>query len=179
MTVKRLDPSHVAEYRALMLEAFELHPDAFISSFAERAALPLSWWESRLKEESQPSELVLGTFHDERLAGVAGLSFEKREKARHKATLFGMYVSSRFRRHGLGRQIVEAVLAEASARGVKVVQLMVTHGNHAAQALYEECGFVQFGLEPFAVAVGDGYVSKVHMWCNLGGLPTKTLNKGA
>src|SRR6185503_6378410 len=129
-------------------------------------------WESRLQEEPRPSELVLGAFHDERLAGVAGLSFEKREKARHKATLFGMYVSSRFRRHGLGRQIVEAVLAEASSRGVKVVQLMVTHGNHAAQALYEECGFVQFGLEPFAVAVGDGYVSKAHMWCNLGGLPT-------
>jgi ribosomal protein S18 acetylase RimI-like enzyme len=61
---------------------------------------------------------------------------------------------------------------------VKVVQLMVTHGNHAAQALYEECGFVQFGLEPFAVAVGDGYVSKVHMWCNLGGLVTVAAARG-
>ena len=171
MTVKRLDPSHVAEYRALMLEAFELHPDAFISSFAERAALPLSWWESRLQEEPRPSELVLGAFHDERLAGVAGLSFEKREKARHKATLFGMYVSSRFRRHGLGRQIVEAVLAEASSRGVKVVQLMVTHGNRAAQGLYEQCGFVQYGLEPLAVRVGNEFVSKVHMWCDLDATP--------
>lgn len=170
MNVKRLDPSHVAEYRGLMLEAFELHPDAFTSSFAERAALPLSWWESRLNQEPQPSELVLGAFHDRQLAGIAGLSFELREKARHKATLFGMYVPSKFRRHGFGRQLVQAVLVQARLRsGVKIVQLTVTDGNHAAQDLYEQCGFVQFGLEPFAVAVGDKFVSKVHMWRNIEG----------
>ena len=170
MNVKRLDPSHVAEYRALMLEAFELHPDAFTSSFAERAALPLSWWESRLDPAPQSKELVLGAFHDGQLAGLAGLSFEPREKARHKAMLFGMYVPERFRRHGFGRQLVQAVLAQARSRpGVKLVQLTVTHGNDAAQRLYEQCGFVRFGLEPFAVAVGDQFVSKVHMWCEIEG----------
>lgn len=168
MNIKRLEPSHAPDYRALMLEAFELHPDAFTSSYAERAVLPLSWWESRLQPKPRPSELVLGTFRDGQLAGVGGLSFEPREKARHKATLFGMYVPSRFRRHGLGRQLVQAVLAQArSCSGVKIVQLTVTHGNHAAQNLYEQCGFVQFGLEPYAVAVGDQFVSKVHMWCNI------------
>lgn len=168
MNLKRLDPSHVSEYRALMLDAFELHPEAFTSSFAERAALPLSWWESRLSQEPQPHELVLGAFHDGKLAGVTGLSFEPREKARHKATLFGMYVPYRLRRHGFGRQLVHAALAQARLRpGVKIVQLTVTHGNDAAHKLYEQCGFVQFGLEPFAVAVGDRFVSKVHMWCNV------------
>lgn len=167
--LSRLEPPHAAHYRALMLDAFRLHPDAFTSSFAERAALPLSYWESRLKPEPHPAELVLGAFHDGRLAGVAGLSFEPREKVRHKAILFGMYVPSEFRRHGLGRQLVQAVLAQARARpGVKIVQLTVTHGNHAAQTLYEQCGFVQFGLEPYAVAVGDRFVSKVHMWCDIG-----------
>jgi RimJ/RimL family protein N-acetyltransferase len=168
MNVKRLDPSHVDEYRTLMLEAFELHPDAFTSSFAERAALPLSWWEARLKQDPQPRELVLGAFHDGQLAGVAGLSFEPREKARHKALLFGMYVPSKYRRHGFGRQLVHAALAQARLRsGIKLVQLTVTHGNQAAEKLYEQCGFVQFGLEPFAVAVGDQFVSKVHMWCDI------------
>jgi ribosomal protein S18 acetylase RimI-like enzyme len=168
MTVKRLDPSHVTAYRALMLEAFERHPDAFISSFAERAALPLSSWEARLREEPRPTDLVLGAFHDDELAGVVGLHFEAREKARHKGTLVGMYVRARFRRHGLGRRLVQAALDQARARaGVRLVQLMVTHGNRAAQDLYEQCGFVQYGLEPLAVRVGDGFVSKVHMWCDL------------
>ena len=35
-------------YRALMLEGYERHPDAFTSSAAERAAFPMAWWESRL-----------------------------------------------------------------------------------------------------------------------------------
>ena len=151
-----------------MLEAYELHPDAFTSSAAERAALPLSWWEGRLSQGSNPPELVFGAFKERQLVGVAGLSFESREKARHKATLFGMYVPSGVRGFGLGTGLVQAALAEAKARqGVKVVQLTVTHGNHAAQALYEKCGFVQFGLEPFAVRVGEAFVSKVHMWCNI------------
>jgi len=172
MTIKRLDPSHVNEYRKLMLEAFELHPDAFISGHAERAALPLSAWEVRLKQDREPHELVLGAFHDGELAGVVALSFEPREKARHKARLVGMYVRAAFRRHGLGRDLVQAALAHARSRaGVRLVQLMVTHGNHAARTLYEQCGFVEYGLEPFAVAVGDGYVSKVHMWCDLASKP--------
>src|SRR6185436_4096408 len=148
------------------------HPDAFISSHAERAAQPLSAWEARLKPEPQPSDLVLGAFRDGELAGVVGLHFEPREKARHKATLVGMYVPARFRRHGVGLELVRAALAEAKARpGVRLVQLMVTHGNRAAQGLYEQCGFVQYGLEPLAVRVGNEFVSKVHMWCDLDATP--------
>lgn len=168
MNIRRLAPPDAPAYRALMLEAYELHPDAFTSSVSERSVLPLVWWESRLKVEPLPPDVVFGAYSDNRLAGVAGLSFDSRDKARHKATLFGMYVPAEFRRGGLGRQLLVALLAHAKARnGVKLVQLTVTHGNTAAQALYERFGFAQFGLEPFAVAVGSEFVSKVHMWCNL------------
>ncbi|MFC3108876.1 GNAT family N-acetyltransferase [Undibacterium arcticum] len=169
MNIRRLTPTDAPAYRALMLDAYQRHPDAFTSSVSERTALPLAWWESRLQLEPLASEVVFGAFRDERLAGVAGLSFESREKARHKATLFGMVVPAESRQGGLGRQLVLAALAHARGRdGVRVVQLTVRHGNAAAQALYERCGFVQFGLEPFAVAVGAEFVSKVHMWCDLG-----------
>jgi hypothetical protein len=36
-----------------------------------------------------------------------------------------------------------------------------------AQALYSACGFVPFGEEPLAVAVGEGFATKVHMGCDL------------
>jgi ribosomal protein S18 acetylase RimI-like enzyme len=48
--------------------------------------------------------------------------------------------------------------------GVMLVQLTVTEGNLAALALYQRKGFMQSGLEPYAVAVGTGFVAKVHMW---------------
>jgi len=170
MPVVRLGPAHAAPYRALMLDAYERHPDAFTSSVAERADLPLAWWAGRLAAEPLANELVFGCFVDGELAGVAGLSFDSREKVRHKATLFGMYVPQRFRRLGLGRQLAAAALQHARGRAdTRLVQLTVTAGNVPAQALYESCGFEPFGIEPFAVRTGAGYVSKVHMWCKLRG----------
>jgi len=89
-------------------------------------------------------------------------------KIRHKATLFGMYVPPRFRGPGLGRQLVAAALEFARSRaGVEIVQLTVTRGNASAEALYRSCGFVEFGVEPLAAAVGSGYVSKLHLWCDV------------
>src|SRR5438132_13781054 len=127
LSIKRLGPGDAPTYRALMLEAYEMHPDAFTSSVAERAALPLSWWESRVAPGGQATEVVFGAFDDAPLAGVAGLSFETREKARHQATLFGMYVPPRGRGHGIGLRLVEAALAFARSRSaIKVVQLTVT-----------------------------------------------------
>jgi ribosomal protein S18 acetylase RimI-like enzyme len=168
VNILRLIPTDVVAYRQLMLEAYELHPDAFTSSVSERAALPMSWWQARLSDAPEALELVIGAFQANILVGVAGLSFESRDKVKHKAMLFGMYVPSKHRHHGVGRSLVLEALAEATRRrGTKLVQLTVTHGNVAAQSLYERCGFVQFGIEPFAVAVGDGFVSKVHMWCDL------------
>jgi RimJ/RimL family protein N-acetyltransferase len=167
--IRRAQPSRAAEYRALMLEAYELHPDAFTSSVAERAALPLSWWESRLNAGSSSVQGVFAAFAEGRMIGAAGIAYETRDKIRHKATLFGMYVPAQFRGAGLGRALVAAVLEHAATRPeVKVIQLTVTQGNDGARALYEKCGFVAFGVEPFAVAVDSGYVSKVHMWRGTG-----------
>src|SRR5215203_1118616 len=69
--IERLTPTHAEPYRALMLEAYAQHPDAFTSSRAERAALPLSWWEARLGEGPTPPEMVFGAFIGGRLSGVA------------------------------------------------------------------------------------------------------------
>jgi len=165
VVLRRLVPTDAPAYRALMLDAYARHPDAFTSSVGERAALPVSWWEARLAVEPAAHEIVFGAFVGGVLAGVAGLSFETREKARHKADFFGMYVAPAFRKLGLGRLIVDAAMDAARHRdGVRLVQLTVTEGNASAQGLYERVGFVPFGLEPMAVAVDGGFVSKVHMW---------------
>ncbi len=90
MIIRTLGAGDAEAYRALMLEAYGAYPQAFTSSVAERAAMPLSWWEKRL---SGPLDQLLGGFEGEELAGIVGLAFEPREKARHKVTLFGMYVT--------------------------------------------------------------------------------------
>lgn len=168
LTLERLRRLHAPAYRALMLGAYARHPDAFTSYVDERDALPLSWWEARLSEDRDARELVVGAFAGDRLAGVAGLTFQSRRKLAHRATLFGMYVDEAFRQLGLGRRLVVAALDLARSRpGIRVVQLTVSDGNGAAQTLYERCGFVAFGVEPLAIASEDGFVAKVHMWLDI------------
>ncbi|MFT3957114.1 MAG: GNAT family N-acetyltransferase [Piscinibacter sp.] len=163
--VRRLTPADAAAHRALMLEAYALAPDAFTSSVAEREGLPLSWWAARMADGPGAAELVCGAFAGETLVGAAGLAFEQRERTRHKATLFGMYVRPAARGQGVARRLVEAVLAQArSSPLTELVQLTVTESNAAAVQLYARCGFVPFGSEPCAVKLGDRCVTKLHLW---------------
>jgi ribosomal protein S18 acetylase RimI-like enzyme len=167
-SIERLQPRHAARYRALMLEAYSLHPDAFTSSARERAALPLSWWESRLDDKEDALEVVLAVTDQDAILGVVGLGFNHREKARHKVSLFGMYVPLAQQHQGFGRQLLDAALLQASLRPhASLIQLTVSEHNAPALRLYETCGFEAFGLEPLAVALDDGFVSKVHMWRRL------------
>lgn len=46
------------------------------------------------------------------------------------------------RRQGVGRALVDHLLADARARGARRVTLEVRHDNVAARALYERLGFV-------------------------------------
>lgn len=165
----RLTPPDAEAYRSLMLEAYATHPEAFTSSVAEREALPLSWWQQRLTNDPAAQEVIFGAFARGELVGAVGLGQETREKARHKATLFGMFVHAGHQHAGLGQCLVEAVLDHARTRpGLRQVLLTVTEGNTRAQALYARCGFETFGVEPDAVAVGTSFVAKVHMWRRLG-----------
>jgi ribosomal protein S18 acetylase RimI-like enzyme len=169
MQIIRLTPVHAAEYRAFMLQAYANETNAFTATVSEREPLPLEWWTSRVSDHPSPTELVFGAFVGARLVGVAGLRFERRERTMHKASLFGMSVLPQFRGQGLARALVEAVLEQAqSIPGTRVVQLTVTQSNTPAIRLYESCGFLPFGTEPYAIKVGERFVPLVHMWCAVG-----------
>jgi ribosomal protein S18 acetylase RimI-like enzyme len=167
MRVDRLLPGDVAAYRALMLEAYERHPESFTSTPGERRALPLSWWEKRLAGAPGAPHVVFGARDDDGLWGVAGLAFNDGAKTSHKVRLFGMYVDRSRRRAGMADALMDAALAEARARRKQLVQLTVSEGNEAALALYRKRGFREYGLEPRAIAVGDRWVAKVYLWLPL------------
>lgn len=51
-----------------------------------------------------------------------------------------------YRRQGLGRMLLDAMIARARAAGAHEVTLEVRAGNAAAQAMYEKMGFVVVGV---------------------------------
>lgn len=161
MAIELLEPANAKAYRQLMLEAYAQHPVAFVSSITQREKLPLSWWEAKLDDELSA---LFGAFVDSRLVGIVGLAFEPWEDARHKTTLFGLYVSQAFRGQGLGEHLVQAVVSLAEQEPeTKVIELTVSANSDAALALYQRCGFAQSGLEDCAIRVGEAYYDRVHM----------------
>lgn len=58
------------------------------------------------------------------------------------AGLFAVHTAPEQRRRGVGRAVVDALLAEARRRGSRTAYLQVTADNEAALALYRPFGFV-------------------------------------
>lgn len=57
---------------------------------------------------------------------------------------------------------MEAALSEARKR-VEHVLLGVSHENESARRLYQNFGFVQYGVEPRAIKIEDAYIDEVLM----------------
>lgn len=173
MHITRLYPDDAAAYQQLMLQAYAQSPEAFTSSYAQRAALPLAWWAARLTDTPNNMDVVMGCWtrpHAQapKLVGVAGITFNTGDKTLHKAHVFGMYVHPEHRQHGIAHQLLRTVIHHALlSPHITILQLTVTQGNQAALNLYQRHGFIAYGLEPMAVIQGAGYLDKVHMFCDI------------
>ena len=167
MRIALLQPADVQQYRALMLEAYELAADAFTSTEEERAAEPTSYWVKRIADPSGLSA-AFGAFDGQKLIGTVALEFSAKPKTKHKALVIGMYVAPAARGAGAGRDLLSAALAFARAReGVLRLTLTVTEGNASAVKLYSAAGFQAFGVEPMAILTPSGFKGKVHMGLSL------------
>ena len=155
--IRRLTAEDAEAYRELRLEGLSRHPGAFGASYADDARCSLSDWRARLATGG-----TFGAFRDGSLLGTAGLLRHDAEKTRHKAVLVGVYVRDGARGTGLGRALVEAVIAEA--RG-EFEQILASVGadNEAARRLYEDLGFRSWGLQPRSLKVGERYVDEVEL----------------
>jgi ribosomal protein S18 acetylase RimI-like enzyme len=160
MHIRRLAPTDAPAYRTLRLRALREHPEAFTSSHEEDAALPVEQAVQRLGSLQQR---FWGALEDGELLGIVGLERKPRAKERHKAVVVGMYVAPEHNGRGIGRQLLEALLADARAQGIRQLVLTVTQGNGAAMQLYERAGFRSFGVEPRAIQFDGRFFAKNHM----------------
>lgn len=68
--------------------------------------------------------------------------------ARPLVNIHDIAVLPQYRGKGVGRALLDAVAAEAQARGACKLTLEVLAGNAPAIAAYRQAGFAQYGLDP-------------------------------
>ncbi len=66
-----------------------------------------------------------------------------------------IYLLHRFQRNGLGRSLMDAVLAHGRAVAARRVLLGVYSRNEAALAFYQRLGFARVGTRQFRVGAND------------------------
>ena len=171
MDIRTLTPGDAEVFQSFMLSALRELPTGFAISYEELAAESMDSVRERLRPTEVPATRVFGAFDEAgTMAGVVSVRQQAAPlRMRHKGTVGRMYVAPAYRRLGLARRLLEAVLGYArNVDGLEQLNLIVDSRNAAAQRLYEAFGFVPFGLEPRELKVGDGYSDSVHMWMKLG-----------
>lgn len=152
--IRPLGPSDAAAFQECRLRALREVPEAFGSTYAEEVGLSMETVAELLAPADGAAKVVLGAFSDDArggdaLVGIIVCQQERRLKARHKAVIGGMYVAAEARGRGIGRALLERVIAEArSWPGVEKLNLTVVERATAARSLYHAAGFRPYGLEP-------------------------------
>ena len=150
---------------ALRRESLESQPLAFGASTEDDRGLSLEFVQASLADSEQA---VFGAFEGDLLTGMAGVVRASRVKIRHKAHIWGMYVSPQARGKGAGRALLEAAIEQARAwPGVEQLHLSVTDAAVAARKLYESAGFRIWGRESRALQWEGRFVDELHLVLDL------------
>lgn len=164
VVIRVLTEADAETYRALRLRALRQDPEVFGSTYAQEAARPLAVTQARLQV---PDNATFGAYESEgdgagssggTLVGIVTLIRQDGAKDRHKTEMVGMYVAPEARGRGIGRLLVQALIARAQATaGVEQIHCTAVTTNAAALSLYRTLGFASYGIERHALKVGDQY----------------------
>lgn len=166
LLVRPLGREDVDAWRAIRLEALVDAPEAFGDSYEAAAARPIEQFRETVTGPFPP----FGAFSGGALVGAAGFYVMRGPKMAHRGQLWGMYVAPAMRGRGVGRALIEAVVAHARSR-VEQIHLHVVTTNEAAYQLYRRMGFQPYGIEPRALLHDGRYYDETMMV--LGLRPTK------
>lgn len=161
LEIRPLAAPDVAAFRQIRLQAISDSPSAVWPTYEEEVRRSVKEIEARILRTD--TQVVFGAFIDNELVGIAGLRREPLDQVRHKAVLWGVFVSPDLRREGLARKLFARVQSFAREEGVLQIQLCVNAENVRARNLYRSLGFESFGVEPRAMRVGDRYFDEEHM----------------
>jgi len=162
-TVRTLTEQDAIHFRALRLRGLQETPDAFGATYEEYELELLATIVEQVRPKvSFPERFVLGAFAQaEQLVGVVGFMRERRQKGRHKASVWGMYVAPEVRGQGIGKMLMQTLLQRAATIvGLEQIRLGVVTTNVAAHHLYLTLGFHVYGVEPHALKQDEQYLDE-------------------
>ena len=160
LQIRALVEADLVAYKALRDHALAHHEEAFTSDALTEAARTAQSYRARLGDQVDGG-FTLGACRGVRLVGAITCERDPRSKVRHIGHIVGTMVASDQQGQGVGRALLEALVARASADDeLHQLTLTVTASNRAAVRLYESAGFIRYGTLPRAIRVADRFFDK-------------------
>ena len=150
---RRLSGEDASYYRTVLLEALQAHPEAFLASAEDEAFLSVDDFARRLDAKENA---IFGVFAGDELAAIATFHRQPFRKRAHAGMILGMYVRSEHGRSGMGKTLLQYVLAFAEQH-VDQVELCVNVANERARKLYIGMGFESCGVMRRSLRVAGTY----------------------
>ena len=173
MEIRLLEPADAEVFRDLRLRALREAPGSFTTSYEEGARDDVARTAALFlrNEHGSPDDFALGAFEggsagtaEGVIVGTARLVREERRKVAHRASLRGMFVAPEAQGRGVGRALVDALVARArTLPGLERINLTVMADNDRAIRLYTRCGFTIWGREPLAMKRDGKYSDELWM----------------
>jgi len=161
--VRPADPAD-AEQLTRLAEAVSAEPEAWlISADGEwRSVGDERRYLKAVRRYPHAAVFVAERARDGAIVGRLSLARDTHPASAHVADL-GLMVASDFRRHGVGRALLEAAVDWARGAGVRKLELHVFPWNEPAIALYERFGFEREGFRKAHYRRADEYVDAILM----------------
>lgn len=160
--LRQLGADDAQAFSLLRREVTADNPVPMGLTLEEELARPLQGFRDQLSYP--PPNAAFGAFVGSELVGSAAVAWpSKLPSSRHKTTLWGVFVSPRYRQQGIGRAVIEKAIAHAESIGVLRINLTVYVPNPAAVSLYESLAFEHCGMEPQAIHMEGTYFDGYHM----------------
>jgi len=157
VSVTRFAPQQWLIYRALRLASLADAPDAFGASLKEQQKWPDALWKMRLEA---------GIFSDDACpllaqcdGGPAGLIWGKIEGGKADVHVYQVWVAPAYRSRGVGRALLDAVIAWSQTKNARAIHLSVALNATAATRLYKRAGFIPIGV-PHPLREGSTLLSQ-------------------
>ncbi|MBV8893351.1 MAG: GNAT family N-acetyltransferase [Acidobacteria bacterium] len=148
ITIEPITERNVCIFKAVRLRALRDAPYAFSSTYAEELLFPQSEWLTRVERMNGERGTGFLAIDDKSPCGIVASFLDQNDPT--QVQLVSMWTAPTHRRYGIGRLLVNQVIAWASRRDAQTLRLMVTSNNDPALRFYERLGFLRTGrTEPY------------------------------
>jgi GNAT superfamily N-acetyltransferase len=146
ISIRSLQAHEVGLHREVRVRALRESPDSFGETAAEAEAQPHSYWYDLTRSVTAPDQHIMFLAYDG--TSICGSTYGLLDRERSDAArVGGMWVDPSWRRQGVGRCLLQAVVSWARQRRFNRLVLWTPAANAGAIALYRGAGFVDTGRQ--------------------------------